>query len=346
MGQLRKTGRRRYNGPSEEKVDGVKPQGRGARPINVYGHTQLMKPFIRISAIRCVLLAILSCAGTGNAQNNPATPPVDNAERVKQETIYHARGELRLEGYVIDRSLAAYGSALQAGFPQSLANLGPNDRWLDVGAGQGLAILDYQAQEYDPRQAGRPERNIKKASAVAMSIEDRRTPRWHKTAESLEAGKIQYVFGKSLRQYSAAELGTFQLITDVIGGFSYTENLQLFMEKVLSLLTINGYFYTLAQDVRAEDGYNKPYYTGEPFLTQIKNAAGTDIGICAWLKSISCVEVSCTYKGDWTPPIETYKIRKTCSSVSVPPLNPERYVAGTPPERVFTLATPAPAAKP
>lgn len=281
-----------------------------------------------------------------NAPAQNTAPPVVETERAKQEKIYQARGELRLEGYVIDRSLAAYVLALQSGFAQALANLGPEERWLDIGAGQGLAVLDYYAPEYDPRQAGRRERQIKKGRAVAMSIEDRRTPRWQQTADTLEPKQIQYIFGKPLREYTTQELGHFQLITDVIGGFSYTENLALFMEKVLSLLTVNGTFYTVAQDVRNEAGSNKPHYAGDPFLSRIRNAAGDDIGICAWLKQISCVEVSCDYKGDWIPPIETYKVRKTCNNTAVPPLKSERFVAGTPPERVFLLSSPAPAAKP
>ena len=113
------------------------------------------------------------------------------------------------------------------------------------------------------------------------------------------------------------------------------------MEKTLSLMTVNGIFYTLAQDVRNEAGSNKPHYAGDPFLSQIKNAAGEDIGICAWLKKISCIEVTCEYKGDWTPPVEAYRIRKTCDNVTVPQLKSERYVAGTPPERVFLMNSPA-----
>lgn len=291
-----------------------------------------------------VILLLCLCTGSAVAQN--ASPSTAESERAKQEKIYHARGELRLEGYVIDRSLAAYGLALQPGFAQSLANLGPEERWLDIGAGQGLAVLDYFSQDYDPRQAGRRERHIKKGRAVAMSIEDRRTPRWQQTADTLEPNQIRYVFNKPLREYSSQELGQFQLISDVIGGFSYTENLSLFMDKVLSLLTVNGTFYTVAQDVRNEAGSNKPHYAGDPFLTRIRNAAGEDVGICAWLKQISCVEVSCDYKGDWIPPIETYRIRKTCNATVVPPLKNERFVAGTPPERLFLLGSPAPAVKP
>lgn len=304
-----------------------------------------MISLINLRGIRSAVTpaVLMLCLGAGNAPaQNTTAPPVD-AERSKQEKIYQARGELRLEGYVIDRSMSAYVRALPAGFAQALANLGPEERWLDIGAGQGMAVLDYYSPEYDPRQAGRRERQIKKGRAVAMSIEDRRTPRWQQTAETLEPKQLQYVFGKPLREYSTEELGHFQLITDVIGGFSYTENLSLFMEKVLSLLTVNGTFYTVSQDVRNEAGSNKPHYAGEPFLSQIRNATGNDIGICAWLKQISCVEVSCDYKGDWIPPLETYRIRKTCNNVAVPPLKIEHYVAGTPPERVFLLANPAPA---
>jgi hypothetical protein len=308
-----------------------------------------MMPLMKTSITRLLALLLLHWIGAGSAvAQTTATPPSLEAERAKQEKIYQGRGELRLEGYVIDRSLSAYVRALPQGFAQSLANLGPEERWLDVGAGQGMAVLDYYAPEYDPRQAGRRERQIKKARSVAMSIEDRRTPRWQQTADTLEPNQLRYVFNKPLREYTTEELGRFQLITDVIGGFSYTENLTIFMEKVLSLLTVNGMFYTVAQDVRNEADSNQPFYSGEPFLSQIKNAAGNDIGICAWLKKISCIEVSCEYKSDWRPTLETYRIRKSCDKVSVPPLATERYVAGTPPERVFLLTSPAstPAAKP
>ena len=40
-------------------------------------------------------------------------------------------------------------------------------------------------------------------------------------------------FGKRLREYSPEEIGQFQVITDVMGGFSYTQDLSLFMEKTL-----------------------------------------------------------------------------------------------------------------
>lgn len=98
----------------------------------------------------------------------------------------------------------------------------------------------------------------KKAKAISVSIEDRRTIQWHQTAASLEANQIQYLFGRRLREYSVEELGQFQVIADVAGGFSYAQYLSLFMERALGFLALNGSFYTLLQDVRSENGTNSP----------------------------------------------------------------------------------------
>jgi hypothetical protein len=268
----------------------------------------------------------------GQAHAGEAPVPKFNEERSKQETIYHSIGEQRPDGYVIDRTLSAYTQALPAGFDRSLSGLGAKDRWLDIGAGEGQAVLDYASAVPPGGQTPPP-----KAQAVAMSIEDRRTPAWHRTAAVLGANQISYLSNKRLGEYSSQELGRFQVISDVIGGFSYTENLSVFMEKVLSLLDINGSFYTVLQDVQWESGANKPFYAGATFLTTIKNADGAEVKVCAWLKSISCVEVSCEGKTGWRPPIENYSVRKVCNDVVVPTLAPTHYVAGTPPERAFQI---------
>ena len=298
---------------------------------------------LHLLLIAAALMAPAAYAqSTGNAQLDL------DLEKSRQQSIYHGRGEMRPEGYTIDRTLNAYSNALGPAFGPALASLGPKERWLDIGAGRGQAVLDYYSLAYDKLTPEGRERRGKKASAVAMSIEDRRTEDWAQTAARLEPKQMQYLFGKRMGEYSAEELGRFELISDVIGGFSYTENLTLFMEKVLSVMPLNGAFYTVLQDVRAEDGTNKPHYAGAPFLTEIRDATGNDIGVCAWLKRISCVQVSCAHKTTWVPPIEVYQVRKTCDNVSIPGLETVRYTAGTPPERVFRLGStaPQPQAKP
>ena len=289
------------------------------------------------SGIRLVALVILQtvCSETSHSQY-PSSPQF-RGETLKQESIYQSKGEAVPEGYVIDRSLLDYALALPSGFDRTLANLGPGDRWLDIGAGKGLAILDYYTPGYDLTHMEGRERRGKKAQAVAMSIEDRRTPLWQQSAASLGPSQIQYLFNRRLREYSLEELGQFQLITDVIGGFSYTRDLSIFMEKVLGFLELKGNFYTLLQDVHAEDGTNRPFYPGSPFLTEIANADGSELKVCSWLKSITCVEVTCELKTDWKPPIEAFRVHKVCNDVAVPALVPVHYEAGTPPERRFQL---------
>ncbi len=241
------------------------------------------------------------------------------------------------DGYTVDRSLANYTDALCAGFDDALARLGPNDRWLDIGAGKGQAILDYYAPEYDGASPEGGARRGKKAKAVAMSIEDRRTPDWQRTAARLEENQMRYLFNRRLREYSAAELGRFKVITDVIGGFSYSVDLSLFMENALALLELNGSFYTVLQDVHSEEGTNQPYYAKAPFLTEIAKADGSEVKVCAWLKSIACVQVTCEFKKGWKPPVEAFHVRKVCNDTRVPALTSVHYEAGTPPERRFRL---------
>jgi SAM-dependent methyltransferase len=287
--------------------------------------------------IRIVILLILQTLWleTSHSQN-PSSPKL-NEEVSKQESILHSEGEQVPEGYTIDRSLLVYTEGLCSEFDRTLANLGPKDRWLDIGAGQGQAILDYYTLSYDLKHTEGRERRGKKAQAVAISIEDRRTPLWQQSAARLGANQIRYLVNRRLREYSLEELGQFQVITDVIGGFSYTENLSLFVEKVLGFLELNGSFYTVLQDVHSENGTKRPFYAGSPFLTEIANADGSEVRVCSWLKSITCVEVTCELRADWKPPIEAFHVRKVCNDVTVPALVPIKYEAGTPPERRYQL---------
>ena len=286
--------------------------------------------------MRAVVVLLLSTVWVAPSRAADPDRAKLDAEALKQEGIYKSRGEDVPQGYVIDRSLLSYTFTLPSEFKRSLADLGPKDRWLDIGAGEGRAILDYETSKYDVLLQG-SERRVGKAKAVAMSIEDRRTAQWYQTAANLEANQIQYLFGRRLREYSSEELGRFQVITDVLGGFSYTRTLSLFMEKTLDVLELNGSFYGVLQDVRSEEGANRPFYPDASFLTEIANADGSEVRMCAWLKRIACVEVTCELKADRSPPIETYRVRKVCNDVAVPALALTHYEAGTPPERRFQL---------
>lgn len=292
---------------------------------------------MKAPGIRRFVLLTLSTLWLGTAHSADFGSPKIDEEMLKQEGIYKSEGEKRPDGYVINRSLSDYVDALPPGFGLALAKLGPNDRWLDIGAGEGRAILDYYNRSDVLGPFETPKRHGTKARAVAISIEDRRQPLWYSTAAALETNQIQYFFNKRMRDYSIDVLGKFQVITDLLGGFSYTDQLSTFMDKVLQLLDLKGSFYTLLQDVKSEGETNKPYYANSPYLTEITRTDGSEVKVCSWLKSITCVEVTCELRTDWKPPVEIYHVHKVCSAVTVPALTRMSYGAGTPPERRFQL---------
>jgi hypothetical protein len=132
----------------------------------------------------------------------------------------------------------------------------------------------------------------------------------------------------------AGELGKFQLITDVYGGFTYTDNLSRFIEKALSLLEIGGALYTVLSSVHLENGKEN---LGTWYRTELVDAASRPVTVCSWLKRTTCTKVECESKSDWAEPSELIAIRKVCSGVTAPRTNIVEYMAGAPPGRRFQL---------
>lgn len=281
-----------------------------------------------------VLLLIVQALGLGVGwSQEPAEPRLDE-EIAKQEKIFQKRGADVPRGYITNRGLSDYAELLPTGFCDALGRLGSSDRWLDIGAGAAQAILDYYAPGGAGPSGERCARSVSKARAVAMSIEDRQSEKWRAQAANLGDDRIRYLAGKSMRHYSVEELGQFQLITDVFGGFTYTADLSRFVEKVLSLLEVGGVFYTLVPGVHLESG-NK---LGTWYLTELESATGRREKVCSWLKKCSCAKVTCESKSDWTRPTELIKVEKVCKDVSVPRMKLLEFVAGYPPDRRFQLA--------
>jgi hypothetical protein len=281
-----------------------------------------------------VIVIFVQALGLEAAWAQELPQPRIDEEIAKQEKIYRSQGAEVPRGYVTGRGLSDYAELLPTGFCDALGRLGKADRWLDIGAGAGQAILDYHAPEGDAPSGKKCARPGDKARAVAMSIEDRRTDKWQQRAASLGDDRIRYLSGKRLSQYSSEELGKFQIITDVFGGFSYTEHLSRFVDKVLSLLEVGGVFYTLVPGVHLEDGKDK---LGILYVTELEDNVGRSVKVCSWLKKTTCAQVTCESKSDWKRPTELIKIRKDCSDTSVPRTKLVEFEAGYPPSRRFQL---------
>jgi SAM-dependent methyltransferase len=292
----------------------------------------LVKRWKTAATVVAVLIILRALDPAAGWAQEPAEPRIDE-EIAKQEKIYQRRGADVPSGYITNRGLSDYAELLPTGFCDALSRLGGSDRWLDIGAGAAQAILDYYAPAGDAPAGEKCARPGSRARAVAISIEDRRTDKWRQQAASLGDDRIRYFFGKSLRHYSVEELGKFQVITDVFGGFTYTADLSRFVDKVLSLLEVGGVFYTLVPGVHLEGGDK----LGSWYLTELENAAGRPEKVCSWLKKCTCVKVTCESKSDWKRPTELIKVDKICSEVSVPRMKLLEFGAGYPPDRRFQL---------
>jgi SAM-dependent methyltransferase len=308
---------------------------RREKAVSVDSITSSIRKWKR-ATVPVAALALLVALGPRAAwPQQPAQAPLDD-EMAKQEKIYQSRGGDVPRGYITDRGLSAYAELLPSGFCPALGRLGSSERWLDIGAGEGQAMLDYYDLEDDEGPAKKCAASIDKARAVAISIEDRQTEAWKQMAAIFGQDRLRYLPGKRLREYSDEELGKFQVITDVFGGFTYTEDLSRFIGKVLGLLEVGGAFYGLLPGVHLEDGKDR---LGASILTELQDADGRPENACSWLKRIGCVQVSCESKSDsnWKRPTELVSIRKVCSDVTVPRMKLVKFVAGYPPDRRFQL---------
>ena len=140
------------------------------------------------------VVIVIGLLGVKAGWPQESAPPRIDEEITKQEEIYRSRGADVPRGYITNRGLSDYAGFLSAGFCDALSRLDTSGRWLDIGAGAGQAILDY----YAPPDAAAPAEKCARpgglASAVAISIEDRRTDAWHQLAASL-GERIRYVSG-------------------------------------------------------------------------------------------------------------------------------------------------------
>jgi hypothetical protein len=285
----------------------------------------------KITAVRLAVVIFMAAQSVGLGWGQEPVQPRIDEEFAKQEKIYQRQGA---RSYTANRGLSNYAEVLPTGFCDALGRLGSSDRWLDIGAGEGQAILDYYALQGDAARE-KCGGSGPKARVVAISIEDRRTDKWRHQAARIGDDRLRYLSGKRLSQFSLDELGQFQIITDVYGGFTYTQNLSGFIEKTLSLLEVGGGFYTVLPSVHLEDGTEK---LGSWYKTELVDAASRPVKVCSWLRQTSCTKISCESKRDWDEPTQLIEIRKVCSGVAVPRTNLVEYIAGSPPNRRFQLA--------
>ena len=137
---------------------------------------------IATARLSVLIVIVLKAQGPGAGWPQELAEPRLDEEIAKQEKIFQRRGADVPRDYVTNRGLSDYAELLPTGFCDALGRLGSPDRWLDIGAGAGQAILDYYAPEGDAPSSEKCARAGDRSRAVAMSIENRQTDKWRQQA--------------------------------------------------------------------------------------------------------------------------------------------------------------------
>src|SRR5512141_2535200 len=117
------------------------------------------------ACLAVVIAIVVQALGLRAGWSQEPTEPRLDEEIAKQGKIFQRRGADVPRGYITDRGLSDYAELLPTGFCDELGRLGNSDRWLDIGAGAGQAILDYYASKGDAPPGEKCGRSDAKARA-------------------------------------------------------------------------------------------------------------------------------------------------------------------------------------
>ena len=185
-------------------------------------------------------------------------------------------------------------------FTETLRGLRPGQHWIDIGAGDASAIKDYLESPMFSNHA--------RVTAVGVSI-----PRSASLAEiQIKAPDFRYLSGRYVENISAVEIGTADLITDVMGAIHYSLRLDQTLQHILGLLKNSGSLFT----------HSSP-------ITVVLTPGG-QISFLDFLMKIQGVRV---YPQPWGG----IRIERTGGPLVVPELRLLNVVSGRPPRRVFEL---------
>jgi SAM-dependent methyltransferase len=171
-------------------------------------------------------------AARKQAKYKPVLDHIDsilNIERLQLNSVkLHERHVLN--DYTVTTTLDTYKREFGRPFTTKLNALVEGSRWMDGGAGEARAMIQYLDD------GGRA-----RCTAVAFQMPPAAGESIKTAAEKYE-GKFNYISGGYFHgiRHEDLEEGVFDLITDVNGVLYYTETFKEDIERYLDLLKVNG----------------------------------------------------------------------------------------------------------
>jgi SAM-dependent methyltransferase len=224
----------------------------------------------------------------------PSTAPVLKGGLPSPEEL--AQTANRDHVYVKWRGMADYALHLPKTFEKHFTKLTPQSRWLDVGSGEGNALHQnanrklMEVRQAELRKILQDPNTLKEdrpfIEAVIQAYDRAKklpqprgmgvTLRMNRNPAPEEEGKNRYVVGRYVENIPAKELGSADLITDVVGAFAYANQIDKVLEKYLEVLAPGG---TILIGTDVEKG-------------KVKRTDGSVVDLYDWVASIPGLDVT------------------------------------------------------
>lgn len=256
-----------------------------------------LRPFAHVPEVAAVITALETKAG--DLFSAPWLASRVHSGRVLKTVAQNT--------FTIDRDLLAYQRLLGPVFMEYLSDLGPEQHWVDSGAGEALAIRDYLS-------AAEPS---EKARVTAVSVIRPPGPALAEIEGRFPPPQFRYLAGKPIEERAAADIGGTDLITDVYGPLQYARQIDAVMGTYGRLLKPGGRLFAVL-----------------PAITFLEKD-GTQAGLTDWLGSVR--GFTAHQIPDPRSHLREVILERNEDAVEVPPLRLLRAVEGTPPMREFAL---------
>lgn len=256
----------------------------------------------------------LSAADTAPVNKNNKCA---NILSLKATTIVENNSFETSRGLITEDLSEGYFQDFGDAFKRKLLSLSAKDHWIDLGAGDGLAIFQYYSK-FDGR-------------ASTQGISYKETPGFIDEVEGKLPINSEYLSGRLFEEISQAELKPADIITDYFGVISYTKHLSLVLKKTLSALKTEGslFIYQGSDKTRFSTSiYIKNYMPDGPIPSNKPQS------IANFLRLIPGLDVLTHQVGKDTISVEIIK-RADFKPDNIPNLVLIDYLEDGPPKRVF-----------
>jgi hypothetical protein len=190
--------------------------------------------------------------------NHTNQPLFQNEKKQSEQTqaleLQKTQGLLERNSFTTARDLNEYASHLKIDL--LLPELNSSKRWLDAGAGRARAQLQFLEMKKKSSESP-PE-------MVALSY---KKP-WFVTAKK---ESFKYLEGRFIEDYHPSELGSFDLITDLFGPYSYSKNPITVLNQYLELLNVHGNLRIYSTSVTSDIWANGQLISINTWISQTLN---------------------------------------------------------------------------